>query len=174
MLIRFLTLESVGNYWMRFVLFTYAACLWPKTHSLEPPVYWLALPTKLLASTAQRRQSLVDYCRRAIDAVQNVFQGAQFKDGNERGFIDLPYVTSGGYSILFETFTSGATFRKPTIPVIFPVYRCVIKEAGMLRPQYFARHCRTITDRSSVVKIGPVTLIKTQGLYRHHITLSHL
>ncbi|KAL9609770.1 MAG: hypothetical protein Q9167_005482 [Letrouitia subvulpina] len=46
----------------------------------------------------------------------------------------------------FESAASGATFHKPTIPVLCPLTGDIIKESGTFGPNYLARHCRGTVD----------------------------
>jgi len=71
----------------------------------------------------------------------------------------------------FEKIAHGATFRKPSVPVLCPLDGNLVTEAGTFGPAYLARHCREpvnmlkalrsaqsnqeITDQTFMIEIGP-------------------
>ena len=75
----------------------------------------------------------------------------------------------------FEAVASGATFHKPTIPVLCPLSGDIIKEAGTFNPSYLAQHCRgtvnieaalrcakdsqLINDKSVTIEVGPQPVV---------------
>lgn len=75
----------------------------------------------------------------------------------------------------FEAVASGASFHKPTVPVLCPLSGKIIEEAGTFDPSYVAKHCRgtvnieavlcrakdsqLITDRSFTVEVGPQPVV---------------
>ncbi|KAL4784871.1 beta-ketoacyl synthase [Aspergillus varians] len=75
----------------------------------------------------------------------------------------------------FEDIACGVTFHTPTIPVLSPLLVNTVDEQGVVDPAYLSRHCREpvnmvaalelardqqiITDRTTIVDLGPKALL---------------
>ncbi len=75
----------------------------------------------------------------------------------------------------FEALAGGATFQKPTVPLLCPLSGDIITEAGIFGPAYLAQHCRgtvnieaalyrakeiqLLNDKSFVIEVGPQPVV---------------
>ncbi|KAH7138133.1 polyketide synthase-like protein [Dendryphion nanum] len=54
----------------------------------------------------------------------------------------------------FKTAASGVVFNKPTVPVLSPLTGEVIREAGIINPEYLARHARDTVNFWTALSTG--------------------
>lgn len=75
----------------------------------------------------------------------------------------------------FRSIAAGATFHKPSIPVLCPLTGKIVNDEGVFGPPYLARHCRepvnmaealqyayksqTLTDKTFTIEIGPAPVV---------------
>ncbi|KAK6083898.1 polyketide synthase [Seiridium cupressi] len=102
----------------------------------------------------------------AIDHLQhvsNLFQGK----GATTTMLKVPYAFHSAQMdpILdeFEAACQGATFHKPTIPVICPLLATVITEADVISPHYLRRHCREPVDMLGALRSARTVDVLSDG-----------
>ena len=75
----------------------------------------------------------------------------------------------------FRSIAGGATFHKPSIPVLCPLTGKIVTDKGAFGPSYLAQHCRepvnmagvlqhayksqTLTDKTFTIEIGPAPVV---------------
>ena len=75
----------------------------------------------------------------------------------------------------FRSVAAGATFHKPSIPVLCPLTGKIVQDEGFFGPSYLARHCREpvnmaealqhayksqiLTDKTFTIEIGPAPVV---------------
>ena len=75
----------------------------------------------------------------------------------------------------FRSIAAGATFNKPSVPVLCPLTGRIVSDQGVFGPSYLARHCRepvnmaevlqhayksqVLTDKTFTIEIGPAPVV---------------
>ncbi|KAF2838514.1 ketoacyl-synt-domain-containing protein [Patellaria atrata CBS 101060] len=54
----------------------------------------------------------------------------------------------------FKAVAAGVTFSKPSVPVLSPLHGSVIRESGIIGPEYLARHARETVNFAAALRAG--------------------
>ena len=101
------------------------------------------------------------------------------KSGTKSILLKVPFAFhSAQVTPILESFriiAAGATFNKPSVPVLCPLTGHIISDQGVFGPAYLARHCRepvnmaevlqhayksqVLTDKTFTIEIGPAPVV---------------